>query len=89
MLLMGLFVIIFIPLLFILIARKGDYIYIKGAKIPSKYWKTIIIIWFGGIIGLIFGLFLNKIFNTHFSIRASIIIFVFVAFLLSCKIKEK
>ena len=83
-----LFIIIFISLLFIFLERKGDYIYIKGAKIPSRYWKSIIIIWFGGITGLILGLFLNKIFNRQFPVRISIIIFVFVAFLISNKISK-
>jgi len=88
-LIIGVCAILFIPLFFILLQKNNqDYIYIKGVKIPSKYWKTIIFMWYGGILGMVVSLFFRKLFNNSRIEIIIILVFIFIAFYLSKKNKR-
>lgn len=84
-LLVGIILILCISSLLLLLASKGDYIYIRGAKISSKHSRPITFMWIAGGIGIIPGLILSKIFNNQLIVKITIIFFIFVGYLLSRK----
>ena len=82
-LLVGIVVMLCVSPLLLLLASKGDYIYIRGAKISSKYYRPITFMWIAGCIGIIPGLILSKIFNNQLIAKIIIIFFIFAGYLLS------
>jgi uncharacterized protein YacL len=87
-LLIAIFLTLCIPLILILLEKKEFCIYIKGAKIPSKYWKEMVFIWIGGFVGMIVGIILSKILSGRFTVIVSIIIFIFLSLFLSKKYEK-
>ena len=78
-------IVLSVPLFFILAQRKQPYIYIRGAKISSKYWRLPVFAYIGAVIGVIVGLISKEFLKTDLLPRISIIVFVILGVILSLK----